>query len=109
MSYIKREDVVRAILAERDKIPHTVPAAPYELVASKPNQHGNSMRGGIRKALRCIEQAPAENVAPIRHARWESDETCSNCGKKSTDGLDAEKWSYWFPDFCPHCGAIMDL
>lgn len=109
MSYIKREDVVKAILEERDKIPRTVPAAPYELVPVKPNQHGNSMRGGIRKALRCIEETPAADVALVRHARWDSDETCSYCKKKSTEGLDAEKWNYWFPNYCPHCGAIMDL
>ena len=49
------------------------------------------------------------DVAPVRHGRWNADETCPFCGEKSTEGLDAEKWNYWFPDFCPNCGAKMDL
>ena len=57
---------------------------------------------------RAIERILAADVAPVRHGRWNADETCSCCGEKSTEGLDAEKWNYWFPDFCPNCGAKMD-
>lgn len=42
------------------------------------------------------------------HGQWNADETCSVCGKKSTEGLDATKWNYWFPNYCPNCGAKMD-
>ena len=42
------------------------------------------------------------------HGQWNTDETCSICGKKSTEGLDATKWNYWFPNYCPNCGAKMD-
>ena len=66
---IDANEVVKAILAERDKIPRTVPAAPYELVAEKPYNHGNSMRGGIRKALRCVEQAPTVDAVPVVRCR----------------------------------------
>lgn len=45
---------------------------------------------------------------PVVHGWWNADETCSVCGEKSTEGLDAVKWDYWLPDYCPHCGAIMD-
>ena len=55
---IDANEVVKAILEERDKIP-------YELVSEKPFKHGNSMRGGIRKALRCIEQAPTVDAVPV--------------------------------------------
>lgn len=65
MRLIDANKVVKAILAERDKIPHTVPAASYELVSEKPFNHGNSMRGGIRKALRCIEQTPTVDAVPV--------------------------------------------
>ena len=57
--------VVKAILAERDKIPRTVPTAPYELGTEKPFHAGDQMRGGIRKALRCIEQAPTVDAVPV--------------------------------------------
>ena len=58
MRIIDANAVVKAILEERDKIP-------YELVSEKPFKHGNSMRGGIRKALRCIEQAPTVDAVPV--------------------------------------------
>ena len=61
--------VVKAILAERDKIPRTVPTAPYELGTEKPYHAGDQMRGGIRKALRCIEQAPTVDAVPVVRCR----------------------------------------
>lgn len=65
---------------------------------------------GFDECIGKVEDFPnAKDVAQVRHGRWNSDETCSCCGKKSTEGLDAEKWNYWFPDFCPHCGAIMNV
>ena len=62
MRVINANEVVKAILTERDKIP-------YELVSEKPFKHGNSMRGGIRKALRCIEQAPTIDAVPVVRCR----------------------------------------
>ena len=62
MRLIDANKVVKAILAERDKIP-------YELVSEKPFKHGNSMRGGIRKALRCIEQAPTVDAVLVVRCR----------------------------------------
>lgn len=63
---------------------------------------------GIEAVLEYAENLPAADVSPVVHGRWNADETCSCCGEKSTEGLDAEKWNYWFPDFCPNCGAKMD-
>ena len=57
--------VVKAILEERDKIPRTITTAPYELGTEKPFHAGDQMRGGIRKALRCIEQAPTVDAVPV--------------------------------------------
>ena len=62
MRLIDATEVVKNIVAERDKIP-------YELVSEKPFKHGNSMRGGIRKALRCIEQAPTVDAVPVVRCR----------------------------------------
>ena len=58
MRLIDATEVVKNIVAERDKIP-------YELVSEKPFKHGNSMRGGIRKALHCVEQAPTVDAVPV--------------------------------------------
>lgn len=69
-----------------------------------------------------IEDAPAADVAPVVHGRWEcvyddgmgeTDITCSHCKNTrtvngcfvSTDG----KSCYFEDDYCPNCGAKMDL
>ena len=62
MRLIDANKVVKDIISERDKIP-------YELVSENPFKHGNSMRGGIRKALRCIEQAPTVDAVPVVRCR----------------------------------------
>lgn len=62
---IDANEVVKAILAERDKIPRTIRGAPYELGVEKPFHAGDQMRGGIRKALRCIEQATTVDAVPV--------------------------------------------
>lgn len=69
---IDANKVVKAILAERDKIP-------YELVSEKPFKHGDSMRGGIRKALRCIEQAPTVDAVPVVRCRECKHRYTENC------------------------------
>ena len=63
--YIDAVSVVADILKERDKIPRTVHTAPYEIVTEKPYHAGDQMRGGIRKALRCIEQAPTVDAVEV--------------------------------------------
>ena len=55
-----------------------------------------------------LYELPTADVAPVVHGRWNADETCSLCGEKSTEGLDATKWDYWLPNYCPNCGAKMD-
>ena len=59
-------------------------------------------------AMEIVASQAAADVATVVHGWWNADETCSVCGEKSTEGLDAVKWDYWLPDYCPHCGAIMD-
>lgn len=52
------------ILKERDAIPKTI-VERYSFGVGSPNKHGNSMRGGIRKALRCMEQCPTIDAVPV--------------------------------------------
>jgi hypothetical protein len=59
-----------------------------------------------------IEEAPAADVAPVRHGRWEARKdvpgfvNCSVCHDCNIydDWADGKKWKY-----CPDCGAKMDL
>ena len=82
----------------------------YRVIAGHSYYHGDR----ILAALSCIAEGKEVNparpadVAPVVHGRWNADETCSLCGEKSTEGLDATKWNYWLPNYCPHCGAKMD-
>ena len=53
-----------------------------------------------------IENAPAADVAPVVHAKWEFDKlwyhlNCSNCRGFVQGNCDDYK-------FCPNCGARMD-
>ena len=75
MRLIDANKVIKNIVAERDKIP-------YELVSEKPFKHGNSMRGGIRKALRCIEQAPTVDAVLV--VRCEKCVLHGNCVTEDT-------------------------
>ena len=65
---------------------------------------------GTGDAIDIIEDAPAADVAPVRHGRWMHEETeggfhiwrCSRCGRGMNDnpeGIDLH---------CYHCGAKMD-
>lgn len=69
MKLINYEEYKNKLLEVRDSIPLTVPAASYELMLEKPDAHGMSMRGGIRKALKCLEQC--QNVSDVVPASQE--------------------------------------
>ena len=57
-----------------------------------------------------VENAPAADVAPVRHGRWIEDHDylkCPECGVMV-------KWDFTFFDignwnYCPNCGAKMDF
>lgn len=70
-----------------------------------------AMGDNLTEAADLIE-AQAKEIEKLRaqemHGQWNVDETCSVCREKSTEGLDATKWNYWFPNYCPNCGAKMD-
>lgn len=107
---IDANELKQRILEERDKIPLTLPCAVYELRIDKPNHHGNAIRGGIRKALHCMEQCKTVDAAPVVHGHWDEGKyhgycCCSNCRDVYIlkEWLVDGKWNY-----CPNCGAKMD-
>ena len=86
--YIEREAAIRALLNDA------------------PEQVGYSRED----AADCIRYMDAADVAPVRHGRWiDGDPYCPICRKDKFRGLDADVWSDWKPDYCPNCGARMDL
>ena len=67
---------------------------------------------GFQAALLAVMSIPTADVAPVRHGRWieeceESLYSCSACGAEwvTIEGTPKENDM----DFCPHCGAKMDL
>ena len=52
------------LIKERDAIPLTCTER-YGFGVEFPNHHGLSMRGGIKKALRCMEQTPTIDAVPV--------------------------------------------
>lgn len=58
---------------------------------------------------RIKEQPSVDDVAPVVHGKWvNGEENCPICGKSKFEGLDADIWADWKPNFCPNCGAKMD-
>lgn len=96
--------IIKAILEERDKIPRIIDKERY-IPNPQPYHDGDFMRGGIRKALRIIEQAPVADAVPVVHARWEKSlrvpghYVCTHCGYD---------YAAVRTNYCPYCGARMD-
>lgn len=102
--------IIRAILNERDKIPRVIDKERY-IPNPQPYHYGDFMRGGIRKALRVIEQAPVVDAVPVVHARWALFEgcwACSECGCSPADWEQKPNNPYGLPPYCHCCGAKMD-
>ena len=94
--YIEREALMRRI-----KEIHCAECDSY---------HGVRCRAcWVDDTLDYIDSEPAADVAEVVHGRWIWNEEgeidweqfyrCSNCGDKE----------YWESNFCPNCGAKMDL
>ena len=109
MKLINYEEYKNKLLKVRDSIPLTVPAASYELMLEKPYTHGMSMRGGIRKALKCLEECQnVSDVAPVVYGEWGAgrfnletgnyEEQCTHCRNFSQE---------YDKPYCPNCGAKM--
>lgn len=66
---------------------------------------------GVEHAIKCTEEAKAENVAPVVRGKWEHVKTicgsefvmCSKCGYKEHDHVKYTRFNY-----CPNCGARME-
>ena len=72
----------------------------------------NSYYKGYVNAIEDLADIPTADVSPVRHGRWieeceESLYSCSACGAEwvTIEGTPKENDM----DFCPHCGAKMDL
>jgi hypothetical protein len=110
MKLLNYNELKTLILEERDKIPLTVPGARYELYIPQPNKHGESMRAGIRIALRCMERCQPillDDLLPKERAMWipyynggidRREYRCSKCWNGTPNNQDPR---------CLNCGSEM--
>ena len=116
MKLINYEEYKNKLLEIRDSIPLTVPAATYELMREKPYAQGMAMRGGIRKALKCLEECQnVSDVAPVVYGHWiwheeEFEYECSACHCRFDYNHTFEIFDHGFQyaNYCPNCGAKMN-
>ena len=54
-----------------------------------------------------LRDMEAADVAPVRHARWDENGRCSNCGGHAPFWCMAS--TYYKSPWCQECGAEMDL
>ena len=66
------------------------------------------MEMALNLALTALRPVSREEVEKVWRGEWEpGNPICPICGKDKFDGLDADIWADWMPNFCPHCGAPM--
>lgn len=73
--------------------------------------YGEGFDRGLDRAQRAILDAPAADVAPVRHGRWIDKggyAVCMECGGRSGTQYDGVEPIPLMTQFCPNCGAIMD-
>ena len=62
----------------------------------------------FKAGLSSLRPITREQVEKVWRGEWEpGNPICPICGKDKFDGLDADIWADWMPNFCPHCGAPM--
>ena len=61
-----------------------------------------------KMAISALRPITREQVEKVWRGEWEpGNPICPICGKDKFDGLDADIWADWMPNFCPYCGAPM--
>ena len=70
------------------------------------------MEDDFKKAIKKMPKGIIADVTPVRHGRWEKQSglySCSECGKTCPYDVQADVIEYWACNYCPKCGAKMDL
>lgn len=73
----------------------------------------NALRDALYEAdaitmegVKILNQFPAADVEPVRHAHWDVNGRCTACGGHAPFWCMAS--TYYKSPFCPNCGAKMD-
>ncbi len=106
MKLINAYELKQAILKERDRIPRYTTER-YDFRTDKEYKAGNYMRGGIRRALRCLEEASAVDAVPVVRCKdciyYENKEGTGWCDLNSYIYTGGGEWnSFDEADYCSH-------
>ena len=77
------------------------------LIATAFSEYEHKMIEALEMALSALRGPTREQVEKVRGEWKPGNPICPICGKDKFDGLDADIWADWMPNFCPHCGAPM--
>lgn len=79
-----------------------------ELIAPFMGEDVKEVYEMLKAGLSALRPISREQVEKVWRGGWEpGNPICPICGKDKFDGLDADIWADWMPNFCPHCGAPM--
>ena len=79
-----------------------------ELIAPFMGEDEKELYEMLKAGLSALRPITRERVEQVWRGEWEpGNPICPICGKDKFDGLDADIWADWMPNFCPHCGAPM--
>ena len=93
-----------ALKSCKDRLEH-LENAPSHHCGKRQRQRAIELEKVKIEALRPITR---EQVERVWRSEWEpGNPICPICGKDKFDGMDADIWADWMPNFCPHCGAPM--
>lgn len=93
-----------ALKSCKDRLEH-LENAPSHHCGKRQRQRSIELEKVKIAALRPVTR---EQVERVWRGEWEpGNPICPICGKDKFDGLDADIWADWMPNFCPHCGAPM--
>lgn len=93
-----------ALKSCKDRLEH-LENAPSHHCGKRRRQRAIELEKVKIEALRPITR---EQVEKVWSGEWEpGNPICPICGKDKFDGLEADIWADWMPNFCPYCGAPM--
>ena len=70
--------------------------------------YGEGFDRGLDRAQRAILNAPAADVAEVRHGEWETNSDRPDSLICSVCKCGFDMWKHDHHNYCPNCGAKMD-
>ena len=103
MRLIDADALKEMLIKERDAIP-LKRTERYGLGCEFPNHHGESMRGGINKAFKCMEKVPTIDAVPVVRCRdCVNGELCLNAQGAEYVVCSMDEHHVWLPNgFCSY-------